>query len=266
MFFDKYDRTRDLENSREIYNISKREHFRIALFDTGFVPKFLNYFLSPEFITSQTDWGHNLYCSMMAESVIVDSNIPGYWKSYEDIRTIISFGLTGQIVMRNFLLPSKTSIGDIERDGLIYLANTENHRDDEFIIIIPFMLFKILNQMLLPHSFFPDELLLIPTIDRPWRWQDFEYLHGYYQKALIEALINVKNARIQFLKRHLIDTSEEINDLNNEEQKSWCLSDIFRGAKGDANLLKCQVKLRQLGVFIEKKYLLKQQTLRNSTD
>ncbi|CAI2178094.1 8894_t:CDS:2 [Funneliformis geosporum] len=264
MFFDKYDsiETRNSENSCD--NISKQEHFRIALFDTGFVPKFLSYFLTPEAITTKTDWGNNLHYLMNAP-VMVDPDNPGYWKNRNDIRTIVSFGLTRQIVKRNFQLPSKTSIGDIERDGLIFLANPEGYPDDEFIIIIPFMLLKILNQKLLPHPFFPDEFLLIPTTDRPWWWQDFECLHGYYQRALIEALINVKNARIQFLKKQLTDsTSKEINDLEirlvNEEQKSWCLSDIFRGAKGNANLLKYQVKLRQLDVFIEKNKLLVETT------
>ncbi|RIA91522.1 hypothetical protein C1645_821932 [Glomus cerebriforme] len=250
MFFDKY----DPDNKKtEICNfISKQEHFHIALFDTGFVPKFLDDFLSPKFITLKTDWENNLHHRMTAESVKVDSNNPDHWKSIKDIRTIISFGLTRQIVERDFLLPSNTSIGDIERDGLIFLAIPENYPNiDKFIIIIPFMLLKILNQMLLPHPFFPDELLLISTIDRPWQWQDFECLHGYYQKALIEALINIKKARIQYLK--------EINDSDGliiEEQKNWCLSDIFRGAKGNANLLKCQVKLHQLDIFTEKNKLL----------
>jgi hypothetical protein len=246
MFFDKYGTETETCNF-----ISKQEHFRIALYDTGFVPKFLSDFLSPEFITTKTDWGNNLHRRMIAESIRVDPNNPGQWKSIEDIRTIISFGLTRQIVERNFLLPSNTSIGDIERDGLIFLATPENYPDNQFIIIMPFMWLKILNQMLLPHPFFPDELLLISTTDRPWLWHDFECLHGYYQKALIEALINVKKARIQYLK--------EINNSNGlviEEQKNWCLSDIFRGAKGNPNLLKCQVKLHQLDVFTEKNKLL----------
>ncbi|CAB4436218.1 unnamed protein product [Rhizophagus irregularis] len=249
MFFDKYDPE---HKEMEKYNIiSKQEHFRIALFDTGFVPKFLGDFLSPEYITPKTDWGNNLHQRMKAESVNVDSNNPGHWKSIEDIRVIISFGLTRQIVERDFLLPSNTSIGDIERDGLIFLAIPENYPDDKFIIIVPFMLLKILNQKLLPNPFFPEEILLISTIDRPWRWQDFECLHGYYQKALVVALINVKNARIRYLK--------EIKDSKGlvvEEQNNWCLSDIFRGAKGKSNLLKCQVKLRQLDVFTEKNKLL----------
>ena len=94
-------------------------------------------------------------------------NNPVHWKSIEDIRTIISSGLTRQIVDRNFLLPSNTSIKDIERDGSIFLAIPENYPNYKFIIIMPFMSLKILNQMLLPHPFFPDELLLISTVDHP---------------------------------------------------------------------------------------------------
>ncbi|CAG8767417.1 13659_t:CDS:1, partial [Funneliformis caledonium] len=256
------------------------EHFRIALFDTGFIPKYLDNLLSPQKITPHIDWGNILFHTMSVQSVEINELKPGCWKSIEDICTIISFGITRQTVRRDFLLPSWTSIGDVERAGLIFLIiPTETHSNDEFIIFIPFMLMKILNKMLLSTAYLliPDELLLIPTKDRPWRWQDFESLHGYYQRALIKSLINVKNARILALEKSIstlqcLSVTKKEDDvyniiyqidkkksyLSSKKQMKWCLSDIFRGAKGDATLLQRQVELRDVGVFIEKeKFLVK---------
>jgi hypothetical protein len=48
-----------------------------------------------------------------------------------------------------------------------------------------FMLLKALNDFLLTldaETVFPDHLLLIPTHDSPWKWQNLELLYGYYQK------------------------------------------------------------------------------------
>jgi len=276
-----FDQSVICERSEELCKIvSAQEHFRIALFDTGFIPKFLDDLLSPEYITPQTDWGNNLFYTMALRSVEINQNNLCCWKSTKDICIIISFGITRQTVRRDFLLPSLTSIGDVERAGLIFLAvPTETHSNDEFIIVMPFMLMKMLNKMLLSTAdlLFPDELLLIPTKERPWWWQDFECLHGYYQRALIKALINVRNARILALEQRIGQLQEVLKDIKgrdaynikeqikmeksylaSEKQKSWCLSDIFRGVKGDATLLQHQVKLCDLGVFTEQeKFLVK---------
>ncbi|CAG8678677.1 6523_t:CDS:2 [Funneliformis mosseae] len=236
------------ERSKELCElVLSQEHFRIALFDTGFIPKYLDNLLSPQNITPHIDWGNILFHTMSVQSVEINELKPGCWKSIEDICTIISFGITRQTVRRDFLLPSWTSIGDVERAGLIFLIiPTETHSNDEFIIFIPFMLMKLLNKMLLftAYLLIPDKLLLIPMKDRPWRWQDFESLHGYYQRALIKSLINVKNAQILALEK-------SISTLQ-------CLSVTKKVDDGDATLLHCQVELRDVGVFIEKeKFLVK---------
>jgi hypothetical protein len=187
---------------------------KLALYDTAFIPKFLDYLLSPTYIGSKIDWGNILISRMGSEPIEVNENKECCWKNREDIQAIISFGLTQQPVKKDFLLPSLASIGDAERAGLFFLASHSN--DDEFIIVMPFMSMKILNRMLLSypgHSLFPDELFLIPTIDHPWQWQDFESLHGYYQKALIKALINVKNSKILALEQSIEQLTIQLNQV-----------------------------------------------------
>ncbi|CAI2176657.1 19229_t:CDS:2 [Funneliformis geosporum] len=111
---------------------------------------------------------------------------------------VISLGSLSRLLRET----SRTSIGDVERAGFIFLTKpTKTLSNNEFNTVMPFMLMKILNKMLLSFPedlLLPDELFLIPTKDRPWRWQDFESLHGYYQRALIKSLINVRNAKIMF--------------------------------------------------------------------
>ncbi|CAG8550372.1 15703_t:CDS:2, partial [Acaulospora morrowiae] len=215
--------------------VLNQQHFHIAMFDTGFIPKFIDDLLSCSTLTSYFDWGNQLFTKISDRNVATVGNNPGDWKNLEDIRTVISFGLTGHHIMRDFLLPSRTSIGELERAGLIYLSNFKGYW---YTIIMPFMLLKILNNMLLVsgvETVFPDNLLLIPTYFSPWQREDFELLYGYYQKALIDSLINVKESKLSI---------------------SWQLSDIFRGALGADTLLQRKVRLHNLKVFTESKKFL----------
>jgi hypothetical protein len=164
---------------------------------------------------------------------------------------------------------------------LLYLSRVQPNSND-FFIVMPFMLMKALNEMLLTSfkgPIIPNDLLLIPTRDCHYHyWQDLKCLHGYYQRALVEALINVRDTKIQAfvnrIKRLQINRTKatdagkvviidnEIADaelcLTKEQQKNWLLSDIFRGAKGDETLLRREVRLRELKVFIEKERFLAQ--------
>ncbi|CAG8793267.1 2891_t:CDS:1, partial [Acaulospora morrowiae] len=122
----------------------------------------------------------------------------GSWGSLEDIRAVISFGLTKQLIRRDFLLKSVVSIGELERSGLIYLSNTS---DGWYTIVMPFMLLKALNKRLSYdveriEPVFEDNLLSIPTHETPWQWQDFECFYGHFQKALIDSFICVQESKI----------------------------------------------------------------------
>ncbi|CAG8634545.1 6059_t:CDS:2 [Paraglomus brasilianum] len=254
--------------------ILEQSHFNIALHDTGFIPKFIDDFLQHSEPEINFDWGGALL-DRMSQRPIQIANAPGCWRSHDDIRIIISLGLTRLAVTREFMLPSGNSIGEVEKTGLIYLSRPSKSDNIELVnITMPFMLLKILNKMLQYTSegpVIPDHLLLIPNKDRPWLWQDFEVLHGYYQKALIEALINLKDAKVRALEDRIGDLKKElagvkgaqayyiekeISHLTDEKQKNWHLSDVFRGAKGDAALLQHEVILHKVGVFTEKERFL----------
>ena len=258
--------------------VLNQQHFHIAMFDTGFIPKFIDDLLGPHTLVSDFDWGNQLFTKISGRNVAKIGNNPGDWKDLDDIRTVISFGLTGQLIKRDFLLPSRTSIGELERAGLVYLSNFRGYW---YTIVMPFMLLKIFNNILLVsgvETVFSDHLLLILTHDSPWQWENFELLYRYYQKALIDSLINVKeskllsiNHKIQLLQSNLkkeadsntiLQITDEIKkhnrNLTSEMSMNWQLSDIFRGALGADTLLQRGVRLHKLKVYTEnEKFLVK---------
>src|SRR5205085_11979335 len=147
-------------------------------------------------LTSYFDWGNQLFTKISQRNIAKIGNNPSEWKDLDDIPTVISFGLIRQLIKRDFRLKSGISIGELERSGLIYLSNTN---DEWYTIVMPFMLLKVLNNKLLVSNVepvFQDNLLLIPTHETPWQWQNFELLYGHFQKALIDSLIYTQVSRI----------------------------------------------------------------------
>ncbi|CAG8684098.1 3187_t:CDS:1 [Funneliformis mosseae] len=100
---------------------------------------------------------------------------------------IISLRLIRLAITQDFMLPSENSIGEVEKSDFIYLSRPSKADNKELVIVtMPFMLLKILNkqlQYILEVPVIPDYLLLISNKDHFWLWQDFEVLHGYYQRA-----------------------------------------------------------------------------------
>ncbi|CAB4440400.1 unnamed protein product [Rhizophagus irregularis] len=94
--------------------------------------------------------------------------------------------------------------------------------------------------------------------------------------TIIDSLIYIQEAKINSIKYKINDLEleqkkqEEIyeickinrkidlkkQELNNQINNNWQLSDIFRGVKGADTLLQCRVQLRQLKVFVEKEKFL----------
>ncbi|KAF9993310.1 hypothetical protein BGZ65_011192 [Modicella reniformis] len=125
------------------------------------------------------------------------------------------------------------------------------------IVVIPFVLLKKLNLMLAEHVI-PDHLLIIPTKERSWRWKDFEILVGHYQKAMINALIDVRDTNLALAKNKISVLQTQVAAANASEDvskavsvyagnrkakrpsraskqagaRTWTLSEVFRGAKG----------------------------------
>ncbi|GES90818.1 hypothetical protein GLOIN_2v1805244 [Rhizophagus clarus] len=231
--------------STEVCNfVLDQQHFHIALFDTGFIPKFIDDLLSPPILMSDFNWGNQLFAKIFQRQTAKIGNNPGDWNDLDDIRIVISFGLTGQLIKREFRLKSGISIGELERSGLIYLSNTN---DEWYTIVMPFMLLKVLNSKLL-EPVFQDYLLLIPTYETPWQWQNFELLYGHFQKVRIDSLIYIQESRI----------NSQNQELDRQKRHNWQLSDIFRGALGADTLLQRKVRLHSFKVFTEnEKFLVK---------
>ncbi|CAG8751437.1 6560_t:CDS:2, partial [Acaulospora colombiana] len=189
---------KDFESlSSEFCNfVLNQQHFRTAIFDTGFIPKFIDDLLNHPVLKSDLDWGNQLFAQMSSRAVATVGDKPGDWKSFYDIRTIILFGLTGQPINRDFRLPSRTSIGELERAGLIYLSCLEG---DSYTINMPFMLLKILNNK-----------LLVSKVEKSNLQHESD-----------------SNTRLQI--NDQIEILEK--DLEDELKKNWRLSDVFRGAK-----------------------------------
>jgi hypothetical protein len=121
-------------------------------------------------------------------------------------------------------------------------------------IIIPFAYLQVLNELLSP-SVLPHNFLVAPTHDQRKYWQEFESLHGYYQKALVDALIYVRLAKDAVASLSL-SIAGNLESLSISGKDYWDLSDVFRGAIGNNSLLEKKITLRHLHVYVEKKKFL----------
>ena len=86
-------------------------------FEDYMSPFAINDFLQPPVLAFDFDWGAALFYRMLRRPVKID-DMPGCWRSYEDIRIIISLGITRIAVTRDFILPSMNSIGEVENEIL----------------------------------------------------------------------------------------------------------------------------------------------------
>ncbi|KAF9405793.1 hypothetical protein BGZ76_006479, partial [Entomortierella beljakovae] len=248
MFKDKYGETPLSEK------IIKQNHFRVALSDTGYIPRSYSQAIST--IVGQLE--------------------------EEDLRTIISLGLTNTPITRVSQLPSGKTVGEIETTGMIFLASANQLNTDYLVVSMPFVQLKMLNRKF-TEPIIPDDRLIIPTKDKPWDWSDFEKLLGYYHRVLVGAIINtdkevmqqkVEIHKIKAEKGRLTGVGSEIVQSNinrNLENQQLHLADVksmlyrplcqvFRGAVGHRSLLSCQVKLEEFEVFEEAAQCLHEET------
>ncbi|KAF9416668.1 hypothetical protein BGZ76_004619 [Entomortierella beljakovae] len=180
MFRDKYACSPHLET------VECLSQFQVALHDTGFIPIYIDLLLKVGTFSADYDWGNALF-SWVCSKYLSDTR--AYWSPDDDIRAIISLGLTKLVITREYVLPGGKTIGEVERAGLIYLSQANSQNIHDVTIVMPFLLLKMLNQRL-SKPVIPNDLLILSTIFRPWKWSDFENLIPYYQKAITEALIS----------------------------------------------------------------------------
>ncbi|KAF9431850.1 hypothetical protein BGZ76_011618, partial [Entomortierella beljakovae] len=101
-------------------------HFRVALYDTAFIPRFIDFLFSTNGLATNYDWGSLLFSQAnSAYGFSLYSNMLGCWKSPEEVHAVIAFAITRQPVQRSFILTNQRKIEDIERDGLIHLSSVD---------------------------------------------------------------------------------------------------------------------------------------------
>lgn len=190
IFEDKYKNAND--DPKLIKIVQEQQHFQIALNDTDFIPRFIDFLLEPDKLSPNydDDWGNFLYTNIVQRygEIILTMFLDN------DRQIIISLGLLCIPVLRTFVLPSGKSIGEAERDRGVYLklVNGDEGETDSgkrYTVMLPFALLKIINSYL-DRPIIQNSLLLNPTVVSSWRWADFEKLIPHFQSALITALIN----------------------------------------------------------------------------
>jgi hypothetical protein len=243
--------------------------FRIALFDTGLLPYYIDQLLEAvpgSAVKLTTPWASELL-NRLRDS----PNTKRYWDlaafgGTEALRLLLQLVLFRQAVPRRFVFPKVTSEGGLDVRGLEMNGSvnlepvvSELGLDDEknevglesppfdaslFWINLPFACIKILNQKLpLSRRLLPDELLKLPSHDFPWRWQDFEQLFGHLQAGRMTGLQDIRvaqSANVRF--RHAVlrgktktpaiaaSIEQEENKLLELKSDMWRVKDIFPGA------------------------------------
>ena len=258
-----------------------QNHFHVALADTGLVPRIvhelLDFPLQSVQIEPDTNWGYMLsaYTNPTRQVALEDYGGAGATE------TIIHFALSAQLVKREFMLPGGTKVGDLERKGELILRPSEYR--NQFYILMPFVQLVALNRLLSfdrKKGAFEPELLFSPTMDNPWRWQDFEELHGHFQALKMNALVGVRDCRIEASRvallaveevktRHGIYTGyrakvrqyrENLKDLEDTAAEGFEIKELFRGALGHPDTLALRVVLEPVKCFHEKEKWISKHT------
>eukprot|EP01128_Nolandella_sp_AFSM9_P010454 TRINITY_DN722_c0_g1_i2.p1 TRINITY_DN722_c0_g1~~TRINITY_DN722_c0_g1_i2.p1 ORF type:complete len:586 (+),score=123.54 TRINITY_DN722_c0_g1_i2:414-2171(+) len=206
--------------------------FQIALHDTGFIPRFVEFLLevtpSPSF-----EWGVSLYGAVKERYHTV------FKYHLEELVPILRFGIS-QIKVDNVVKLNGMTLGEAEREGLVFL---EPVFDGGVVVLIPFVLMRVMNDVLMRRDkgVFPSNLLFSPTSTQAWRWQDFELLIPYFHHLLAVSVLFVRHAlssstplRLRDLLRgcshndnSLIDRTIELShSLQVFEENQQCLTKI----------------------------------------
>lgn len=88
------------------------------------------------------------------------------------------------------------TVADAEKKSLVFLRPFGN-----FVVVdLPFVMLRVFQSVISRSApielQFPSDLLLSPTVNRPWSWQDFEMILPYAQAALCNAISLIDPARL----------------------------------------------------------------------
>ena len=251
--------------------VRRQDHFRIALADTGYVPRIIQYLLDLPLGTdvATANWGERL-----ASLYLIDSRFRSALQLEEfgggtAAESIIHFALTAQPLEREFVLPGGVTVAELERKGVLLLVPVAGCSG--FLLRLPFVQLFALNRFLLAKTgrmAFDPALLFSPTPTNPWRWQHFEMLHAHFQAMRMKALLAAQQASILAARDRLNialkeglatknpdraalaasqsrDWAARLASLQQEADKGFSLAHVCRGAVGHPLTLARRVRLEE---------------------
>ena len=271
MYDDKFIINADQHKERS-KGVRSSNHFRVALTDTGYVPRIIAHLLNLEKneVRMNTPWGDILDNYENPKRGLKLSQLGGP----DAAEAIIHLALSAQAVEPEFMLPGGTTVGELQRKGEILLK--ESYDNSKFYIHLPFVQLKAINLLLIGHrkiGAFDQSLLFSPSMARPWRYQDFEVLHGHFLALKVKALICVQqnkidNARVTAESQSVeLSKSEQnvykrasytlkhcqkrLQHLEVERTEGFELQEVFRGVLGHKDTLGLRVNLQPMTCFQE---------------
>ena len=260
----------------EIY---QRSHFRVALSDTGFIPRIIDflYGVPASSLRPNVDWGSHLQAMYLKDTKrqqTLDLELYGGAASAE---AIIHFALSAQTVRRDFVLPGGQVVGELERRGELFLVPV--NASGGFRIWLPFVQLAALNQLLIGAgcAAFEQSLLFSPSATRPWRWQDFEELHAQFQALRMKSLLAAQDARLaaatallaqleakrneimgkqndlagQRILLRIVACQSALDDLKKKVPEGFSLAQVCPGATGHPETLARRVMLQPVRCYHE---------------
>ena len=210
-------------------------------------------------LTLDRGWGAGLYTQLSRYFSELSLETLG---GVASTKLILALALSQSPVSRTFLLPHGKTLGDVEREGSLFLSSVTR---EKYVVTIPISLIKLLNNLLHLEgegSLFPESLLFFPTPSRPWRWQDFEQLYLQFQVLLKNSLLRVDDRRLASAQRDVAvlnskvtkdPTSEtwellrlaqsHLASLEHQLSLGHSVGELFRGASGSSDILGLHLKL-----------------------
>jgi len=245
--------------------VCQQNNFQVSLSDTGYVPKYLDYFLGQgkaPVLSRDRDWGE-----VLQQTDVLRGHTLSEWGGRTVVYTVLCLCFIAEPVSRSLRLQSGATIRDLERKGCIYL---EKHSLGGYVISIPICVVRYLIEQLSSEGIhlFPKSLLNPPTSLKPWYWQDFETLYLYIQTLFLKAKVTKTEHYHEVAKREIevAKRTEQDPNLSPEErdiaywqyitattnleqivaqQSCYTVQDLFTGAYAHPSILSLQFELSQ---------------------
>lgn len=169
----------------------------------GYVPRFVEFLVTPQECSVITDWGDLLYQDVWTRY----SGLFGRFVRVLPKIVLLSLLQLDVPFCYVLIVPHFFQVGldltldgmtvdDAEKENLVFLRPVDGY----VVVYLPFVILRVF-QRVISHSApkelqFPADLLFSPTANRPWSWQDFEVLLPYHQAALGAAISFAQPPRV----------------------------------------------------------------------